>query len=331
MSRRILVIRQDKLGDLLLTTPLLRALHEQGDHVTLFYQPTLERVVESLTSIDDEGFVPYRPSLFKAFSLARRMRKGRYDAVLILRNDSSSFAIAAWLAGIPIRVGMARKVARHCLTHNRPDLYDLGEDHVIRRMLKIASPLLSIPEAEYPLEFPISDEAKRAGRETIPVGSIVVHPGTGGSARPYSVSSWKEIVAALAGRGKVFVTAGPGEEAVAREVAGEVATVVTGLDLEELAGALSGAKVLVCGSTGVLHVAASQQTPTILVEPSPDALKNVARWHPWLCSHRTVAATAICPGCADRRCLKKGTDCVDSIPPSRVIAVAYDFLDKMSE
>lgn len=322
---RILVVRPDKLGDLLVSTPLLRALAEEGNQVDLWCPPQLVDFAHRLTSVQRVRGVPFRPRLGEVVALAREM-KG-YDALLLLRNDSSGYAAAGFLSGIPKRVGVARKLARFLLTDNQPHLYSLGEGHVVERIFNIAAPLLVKKSWHLPLEFPVSEEALARGRSAIPPGSVVIHPGTGGSARALPPSAWQDLAKRLARRFQLCVTGGPGEEALAHEVAEKVGYPVTGLSLEELAGGLRTARLLLCGSTGVLHVAASQRTPVVMVEPTPDAAKNVARWYPWMTPYDAVVADQVCEGCGDRRCHKKGDACVTSITTESIENAFYRLLE----
>jgi len=322
---RILVVRPDKLGDLLLSTPVLRALAEEGNEVDLWCPPPLVDFASRLTSVDTVRGVPFRPRMSEVPALAREV-KG-YDALLLLRNDSSGYAIAGALARIPKRVGVARKGARFFLTHNQPNFYSLGEGHIVERIFDIAGPLLSKKDWLRPLEFPIPEPALARGREAIPPGSAVIHPGTGGSARALPPSAWREVAKRLAPRFEVCVTGGPGEESLAEEVAEGIGRRVTGLSLEELAAGLQTARLLLCGSTGVLHLAASQRTPVVLVEPTPDAAKNVARWSPWMTPYQAVVASRVCEGCADRRCHRRGEACVSSITTDAIENAVYRLLE----
>ena len=112
----------------------------------------------------------------------------------------------------------------------------------------------------------------------VPRSRAVVHPGAASASRRWPPERFAAVAMLLAAAGhEVVVTGGPGEE----ELAGDVAraarvTALTGPDLEELLALVGAARLLVSGDTGVAHVAAAYEVPSVtLFGPvSP------ARWGP---------------------------------------------------
>jgi len=152
----------------------------------------------------------------------------------------------------------------------------------------------------------VRDAGGACGREDLrlparaPRGdAVVVHPGAASAARRWPADRWALVVAALAAAGRpVVVTGGPGErELVARVVAGAVArgavpaqvTDAAGrLDLPGLADVVGRAALVVCGDTGVAHVATAFATPSVLLfgptpprwwGPAIDPHLHAVLWH----------------------------------------------------
>jgi ADP-heptose:LPS heptosyltransferase len=120
---------------------------------------------------------------------------------------------------------------------------------------------------------------------------VLLHPGAKDAARRWPEDRWSRLGRRLRRRGlRVVVTAGPGEAAAARSIASaarlEPAAVISDLDVDELVGAVADAAVVVCGDTGVGHLATALRTPSVLLfgPTRPD------RWGPPAdrCRHRVL-------------------------------------------
>lgn len=102
-------------------------------------------------------------------------------------------------------------------------------------------------------------------------GYAVVHPGAASVARRWPVRRYADVVDDLVERGlRVLVTGGPAERPLVDELvrlsgnrAGVVAT--TGTDLDQLARIVAGARLLVCGDTGLAHLASATGTPSVVL------------------------------------------------------------------
>ncbi|AEE46724.1 glycosyltransferase family 9 protein [Cellulomonas fimi] len=126
------------------------------------------------------------------------------------------------------------------------------------------------------------------GRAVGPVGDVLLHPGAASGSRRWPPARWSALGTALAARGvTVTLTGGPDEVALCEQVraatrvpspALRVVSTAGGLDLDALARLVASARLVVCGDTGVAHLATAVGTPTVhLLGPtSPD------RWGPLL-------------------------------------------------
>lgn len=108
-------------------------------------------------------------------------------------------------------------------------------------------------------------------------GHALVHPGAKAAARRWPPDRFAEVVHTLRQAGcRVVVTGGPGEERLAQAVADGAGEPLTGLSLPDLLACVAHARIVVCGDTGVAHVASVYGTPSVLLfgPTSP------ARWGP---------------------------------------------------
>ncbi|MFN8077521.1 MAG: glycosyltransferase family 9 protein [Kineosporiaceae bacterium] len=104
---------------------------------------------------------------------------------------------------------------------------------------------------------------------------VVVHPGAASPARQWPLERWAALTRALATTHRVLVTAGPGEDLVAHEVAlraglHDPLAVRTGQSLPGLAATVAAASLLVSADTGVAHLANALDVPSVTIfGPTP--------------------------------------------------------------
>ncbi len=154
-----------------------------------------------------------------------------------------------------------------------------GEHEVARWCRLLAEH--GIPADPERLELPRPDPPA-AGR----AGATVIHPGAGSPARRWPPERFAAVARAeRAGGRTVLVTAGPGEGALARRVAaraGLPAAAVHAGDLLAIARLVAHAGRVVCGDTGVAHLATAFATPSVVLfgPAPPDLWGPPARpWH----------------------------------------------------
>jgi glycosyl transferase family 9 (putative heptosyltransferase) len=106
---------------------------------------------------------------------------------------------------------------------------------------------------------------------------VVVHPGAASAARRWPAERWRKVILSLRdARREVVVTGGSQERALCAEVCRGVTGVqdLSGrLSLPELAELVAGAAMMICGDTGVAHLATAYATPSVLLfGPTPPRL-----------------------------------------------------------
>jgi ADP-heptose:LPS heptosyltransferase len=110
-------------------------------------------------------------------------------------------------------------------------------------------------------------------------GAVLIHPGAASPSRRWPAERWAEVARSEAAQGnRIIITAGPGEEGLAARVVAmagltESSVRVFRTTLEELAGLVARAGVVLCADTGVAHLATALGTPSVvLFGPTPPAL-----------------------------------------------------------
>jgi ADP-heptose:LPS heptosyltransferase len=283
--KRILVVRNDKLGDFMLAWPALALLKQAGCEVTVLvpeYTAPLARLCPAVDHVlIDVGVAADKGA--QAQMLAD-IRAQKFDAALAL---FSNWRNASFLqqAKIPYRLAPATKLAQirytHRLTQRRsrsekPEwVYNL--DLAARLLTDFGLPITSVSAPYFPLSAACVSQARAhlAQSLTLPTTSkwMMVHVGSGGSANNLSLEQYEQLVVALSERldGWQFVlTAGPAEEAVVGGVYTRlltrrvpVAIWVSTDGLAAFAQGLATASAMVAGSTGPLHVAGALDVPTV--------------------------------------------------------------------
>lgn len=317
----VLVVRSDSAGDVLVTGPAIRAVAAGAERVVLLCGPRGRAAAELLPGVDE--IVEWRLPWIDAepgpvdpgdiAALTARLTAMNPDEAVIF----TSFHQSALPLAVILRLAGVRRISAISddypgtlldVRHRVPD--DLPEPERARSLAAAAG--FALP--------PGDDGALRLAREAGGERSdyVVVHPGTAAEARACPPETLRGITEALADAGhEVLVTAGPGEELLAAQVAGDAATCATPASLRELADLLARAACLVVANTGPAHLAAAVGTPVVsLYAPTIP----FGRWGPY----RVPVVRLGVPDapCRDTRatvCPVPGHPCLSTIDPAAVL------------
>lgn len=163
-----------------------------------------------------------------------------------------------------------------------------ADEHEVARWCRLVGEAFGVPPPWPALPGLLAVPAAQV-REAVPAGVTVVHPGAKAAARRWPADRYAAVASALRRNGhRVVVTGGPREARLVEEVAApsESQTWV-GRPLPELLALVDAARLVVCGDTGVAHVASAYRTPSVVlfgpVSPAlwgpPDDPRHRVLWH----------------------------------------------------
>lgn len=253
-----LVLRALGIGDLLVSVPALRGLRRAtDDHLVLATPEHLTGLVELIGAVDEVHHTPGLGALRWSGErprLAVNLHGSGPESVEDLRTTRPDHLISYGLPDGPQWPDDVHEVDRWC---GLLAAHGIETDH---DDLALARPPIPSPAP----------------------GAIVIHPGAAFPARRWPSERFAEVARTLARDGHaVAVTGGPAEQELAEAVAVAAglspAAVFAGTsDLVTLAALVAEAELVVCGDTGVGHVATAYGTPSVLLfGPTPPA-----RWGP---------------------------------------------------
>ena len=291
----ILLIRPDHLGDLLFTTPALRALREAFPQarITGLIGPWAEAVVTSNPCLDEvilcpfPGFArqPKRSTIEPYIVLgryARLLREKEFDLAVVLRFDHWWGALLAYLARIPRSVGYDMAEVKPFLTDAIP--YVPGRHEVEQNLTLVTAvsgqpPLRRLdgqPWQRFPLEFPLRAQdlafavhylAEQGVGDDDPL--VCIHPGAGAPVKLWRKEGWARVADALVERygAKVILTGSASEEplvqAIAEQMASQPLVAAGQTTLGGLAALMARCRLALGVDSGPLHLAAAVGTPTV--------------------------------------------------------------------
>ncbi len=296
--RRILFVRTDRLGEVLLNLPALMALRAAypAARMTFMAAPDLCQLLSGLSGVDE--WLEYqdragRPWWSSAARLAGQWRVRRFD-LAVISNPKKEFHAASWLAGIKIRAGYDRKWG--CLlTHRLPDRKSLGQRHEVEYNLELIRaagadgpvPVWRMPAYEV-------EQAQVAqllqGQGIQPSDPLVaVHPWSSNPRKEWPMDRFHALMARLGSSARVVVLGGPQErQRISAAWPQPAADLVGRLSLRQLAAVLKRVRLLISNDSGPVHLAAAMRTPTVALFVAPDAATGPARWGPWGPGHRVI-------------------------------------------
>jgi heptosyltransferase-3 len=326
-NEKILIVRHDRLGDLVLTLPVAYVLKKIYPHiyVDILSSSYNSSILKYAAYVDNSISIDNDHGMRKSSGeIADEINRGRYDIIIFARPDLPT-AFASFLAGIPIRIGTSRR-AYSFMFNRRVDLPRRHSyKHEVDLNLMLLEPLALTP-APGTLS-PVLEAKPNRGMDHI-LGAakleddfVIVHPGSGGSAPNWPEEYYRELIRDLGANIKVVLT-GQGKFDI--DTDGMIINLMNATSFDELMSVISRCRLLISGSTGPLHIAAALGRPVLGLYPDHPVL-GVHRWGP-----RGKYAEAISPDKQNGhkcRINDKGTcECMESISVGRVLRKALDIM-----
>ena len=280
-AKKILLVRNDKLGDFMLAFPAFAQLKQNLPDIELhvlvpkYTQP----LADACDYIDQVILDPGKEKGF--WKLVKQLRRQHYDAVITLYS-TTRIGLAVFFADIPERIAPATKLAQIFYTKRltqrrslskKPE-YAYNQDLVNYYLLLHENKPVSLPEPPY-LHF--DDQHIQLLRQqfcdrydidkNLPL--IFIHPGSGGSAANLSLSQFAQLARSIQTMQSlhIVISCGPGEEAQARELShlledSSQTLYISKQGLRCFAEHIQFADLFISGSTGPLHIAGALNRPT---------------------------------------------------------------------
>lgn len=159
---RILVTRTDRIGDLVLTTPVFKALREKFPKAWIAAIVFLEHreIVQGNPYLDEVILYDKKGGergLWGQLLFAGRLRQKRFDLVIHC-HGTNRMHLAGWLAGIPVRIGYARR-APWALTYVHPYNKKEGQKRETEYLFELLEPLGIPPPQKIETFFPVTERA----------------------------------------------------------------------------------------------------------------------------------------------------------------------------
>jgi lipopolysaccharide heptosyltransferase II len=339
-ARRLLCVRLDALGDVLMTTPALHALRagHPRRHITLLTSPAGAALAPLLPDVDD--VIVYEAPWMKATArradpaperaMVGRLRAGRFDGAVVFTVYSQSplpAALLAYLAGIPRRLAHCHENPYQLLTDWVPDPEParLQRHEVERQLALVAAIGCTTTDRRLQARVPARAVGRIAGLlarfDDRPWA--VLHPGASAPSRRWPAEAWAEVARRLAREHgwSLAVTGGADETALVDAIAaagGDGALPLAGrLDVAELAALLAAAPLLLSNNTGPVHLACALGTAVVDLY----ALTN-PQHTPWGVPHRVLSNDVPCRWCYRSVCPEGHHACLRAIAPDAVIDAA---------
>ena len=346
---QILLVRLRLIGDVVFTTPAIRALrrHYPDARVTYLVEAQAAPVVRGNPHLDEVMVVRRSRGVTRIIDdwrLGRTLARRRFDLVIDFHGGPRGSWLT-WLTGARQRVGYTVAGRSWMYTQAVERTRELRPRHSVENQWDLLAALGIAPPTpvDDPLEM-AEDAAARASvdarlaaaglRPDTPL--VVMHVSAGNPFRRWPATSFAAVAAGLVGADSsraVVLTSGPSESEAAEQV-GRAARALAGpalaerilrigeFDLVELRALIGHAALYIGGDSGPLHIAGTTRTPVVGLFGPTLAVRSLPWRDPAVPALGVEPGPLACRPCDQRACVPGDFRCLTATPPERVIDAA---------
>jgi heptosyltransferase-3 len=334
--KKILLIRTDRIGDVVLSLPMLPVLkkHFPAAEISVMVRNYTRDIVAGHSCVSE--IIPWEQNGERSVAFYVDLLKQKRFDIVIIPYPRFLLALIVFLAGIPLRVGTGYRwysfLFNAKVYEHRKDALRHEAEYNLNLLKAVGIEETGRPE----FELTIPDAVQKKIDARLAADSVgrfaVLHPGSGGSARDWPPENFAGLGDALRSDENltIILTGGSHEQAVTTAVAGKMKTApvdYTGkFSLQELGALYARATLFVSNSTGPLHIASAVGTPVVAFYP-PIVQCSAVRWGPYTQRKRVFTADAgQCPLCHGGQC--RSDICMQQITVDQVVAGIKDLLNE---
>jgi len=292
----ILIVRTDRIGDVILTTPAIEALRKSypNSKISILVSPQTKELVIGNPNLD-EVIVDDRNNLHKGFLGFLKMiflvRSKKFDLAILYHTKKRTNALC-FFAGIPYRIGYRNNKFGFLLTYQIKDVRHHGLKHEAEYCLDVLREI-GIDTHEINLYLPLQKEAKewvegmfRRSELSLQDNLIAIHPGASCPTKIWPMKRFAELIDQLNMKypSKVIIVGHSDVRNLADELKSMTKAPVVDLvgqtTISQLVSLLKKCAILISNDSGPVHIAAALGTPVVSIFTRNQPGINPERWRP---------------------------------------------------
>jgi lipopolysaccharide heptosyltransferase II len=333
-KEKFLVVRTDRIGDVILSTPVLEAIKSEfpESHLCVMLSSYTADVIKNNPQVDDVIIDDHERKgggLKEILKLVKETKKRGFDVAIVLR-PTFRLAIILFLAGVKYRIGTGFRFYQMLFNRKIYEHRKVNLRHEAEYNLDLLSPLGISPKKVWPKVFLSPQEDQFASQifqdlNIAPDDTVVlIHPGSGNSSLNLSPGRFTQVADKLIHEfgAKIIFTGTAGEkeliDSIMRNMEGEVFDLSGKTDLRQLAAVLKKCDAVVTNSTGPMHLAVAVGTPTVAIF-CPIFAAGPIRWGPFGEGHEVVLPPVpVCLKCKPQSC--PHYNCMEKIGTDQIVS-----------
>lgn len=318
--KKILITRTDRMGDVVLSTPALKAVREHfpKSHIAVLVRPYTKECIEGNPYIDEiiiyDKYGKHKKPL-DSFKFAMDLKKKRFDLAIAL-HPTNRVHLTLFLAGIPERIGYNKKLG-FLLTKRIPHEKQHGQKHELDYTLDVIK-ALGVDPVNKALHMPLKKETQEEmDKRLLEAGIskkdkiITIHPSSSCPSKKWPAERFSRVADRLIEEYniKVVLIAGAGnknDSLIVKRCMKHKAVDFSGeTSIPELASLLKRSDLFISNDSGPVHVASAVGTPAIVIFGRKDKGLGPKRWGPTGKSDIILHKDAGCIQCLAHNCAKE--------------------------
>lgn len=294
--KNILIVRTDRLGDIVLTTPAIKALREAYPQarITLLVSPSTLEVIKDNPYLDEirvDDRQGKHKGLFGFCKLIGELRSRKFDLVIVYHTKKRT-NLFCFLAGIPYRIGYKNNKFGSLLNWPLKDERHLGNKHESEYCLDVLRAMgIEIKTKEFYVSLDPKSEAwvdEFCRRNNLNQGQrfIAIHIGSSDPARRWPTYRYAELIDKLAADpiNRFVIVGDPslaadGNDIIKRSKTSIISTIGQ-TNLSQLVSLINRCDLLISNDSGPVHLASGLYRPVVSIFTRNQPGINPTRWGP---------------------------------------------------
>ncbi len=337
----LLIVRTDRIGDVVLTFPLARIIKEEHPNckITLMLREYTKDLAFNHPMVDEVIILNERNGNFSISENLNKIKKYNFDTCIVV-HPKFKIALLLYLTKIKYRIGTGyrwysflfnkkffehrKHGTKHELEHNVNLLKTIGVDKKVNVGEVYFDIQIDSKSDHFIEQFFVQNKLN----PNLP--TVLIHPGSGGSAVDWPILRQKSLLSIMAHELSIniILTGSESEKQLCNMLTlnENIINAAGKLKLSELIALISRSDLMIANSTGPIHIAAALEKYVIGFYPKIPAC-NATRWGPYTIKKKIFEPTIECDNCTRKQC--EDLNCMNSIDEKVVFESVKETVKKI--